>query len=273
MKSPSHVITWMFSFAWISCVVAEPDADPFAITEDASEITAQAIMTSGGFKVSPIKAWDADPVRKGAWPPIEAPITFNANFTSPSMVWRVNGGYLASFDSGEFGASLFYADTDDQRWTRLLNTHVQSLVSLGKDVFVVAGGLAHLTSARGEVHLLIRTNKGGWTSRKIIDSSFAVPSIVGTSKSFIEDGGISEKLAVIAFNHELVEIYLYRASHRKEPCIYWENHSKRNRANKSLHPTANRLRVEGVVTFYIVRRFSIRFGRSVELYVLQKCPS
>jgi len=41
------------------------------------------------------------------------------------------------------------------------------------------------------------------------------------------------------------------------------------RPNKSLHPTANLLGVEGVVTISHAQRLSLRFGRSVELYVRQ----
>jgi len=44
--------------------------------------------------------------------------------------------------------------------------------------------------------------------------------------------------------------------------------SKKNKPNKSLHPTANRLGVGGVVTiFTLLIDLPLRFGRSVELYV------
>jgi len=77
-------------------------------------------------------------------PEIKAPTTFKSAFDSPTKVWRVGGGFLASFDKGEFGGALFFALHGAKRWTLILDSHIQNLVDIGGGTFVAAGGVAPL---------------------------------------------------------------------------------------------------------------------------------
>ena len=173
-----------------------------------ASVYAEGFATTGGFDVKPLTRFDVEVVGKNDWPRVKPPITFNRNFTIPSRVWRVTGGYMATFDRGEFGASLFYVDSEGKQWTRVLNTHIQDLVKLDKDTFVVAGGLAHLTSYRGTVYILARDKHGGWATQKVISASHAVPSIAGMTMTSPLDVALSHKLIAISFSDDISEFSL-----------------------------------------------------------------
>lgn len=125
-------------------------------------------------------------------PGIKAPTAFNHSFESPTKVWRVSGGFLASFDKGEFGGALFFAQHGAKRWTLILRSHIQNLADIGGDTYVATGGLAHLSYVVGQAYVLSRNSKGKWNVKLIFQTGLGVPVIVGTTitkPDFEDEGG------------------------------------------------------------------------------------
>lgn len=81
----------------------------------------------------------------------------------PHVALRVDNGWLAGSNRGEWGGELvFIADDGTQRI--LLHENVEDIYVMG-DQAIALTGLAHLSSNRGVVHALFRDELGDWSTR------------------------------------------------------------------------------------------------------------
>lgn len=190
--------------------VAEPnpqgDQDPLAPPNPAPELKLAKgeFLIAGGLVVKPLSELTApELVPLKELPEIKAPTTFNRSFESPTKVWRVGGGFLASFDKGEFGGALFFAQHGSKRWTRILDSHIQNLVNIQGDTYLAAGGVAHLQYVGGHAYILSRNNKGEWKVNLIFKTEIGVPAILGTTYTKPDVEAKAEKLIVIGLNPSL----------------------------------------------------------------------
>lgn len=122
MKPPSFPLAlagWIAVAAWAPCAAEDkkPDTDdPFAVSDPIVEKPRGDAplpkKTTGGFVIEPYH----DGLQLGEWNEpvkIEMPVKFNSHFDQP-LIWRTDGGYLASFDGGEWGGALFSAAKGDR---------------------------------------------------------------------------------------------------------------------------------------------------------------
>ncbi len=154
--------------------------------------------TTLGFKVKPFDQWPRK-LMSSQWPPIEAPTTFNSHFEKPETVWEVDGGYIGSFNGGEFGSALFYADRNGNQWTRILAEPVEHCVQVKGDRFLLSGGLGHLDTVAGKVFFLERTPDGKWSTKKVLESDFGIPMLIGESRTRRFGDDPEERLFIISF--------------------------------------------------------------------------
>ena len=113
------------------------------------------------------------------WVEKEAPIIYSQEFDEPTKVWHAAGGYLASFDKGEFGGALFYANIGDKKWTKLFDDHVQHLCRFSDNCYMAIGGLAHGQAQKGTVYVFNLDKHGNWKIRKVFESDMGVPILLG----------------------------------------------------------------------------------------------
>jgi len=155
----------------------QEEPDPFL---DTSTPSPKSFETTGFFKVE--GNWqEPEGTLRDMWPSIPSPVEFNRHFAEPSKVWRVEGGYFAAFDGGEWGGGLFFAQDKAARWTRIVDAHIQDLCRFEGDEFLASGGIAHMSHEGGKAFLITRKPTGEWQSRRVFQSDLGVPRIVGTT--------------------------------------------------------------------------------------------
>lgn len=203
---------FIYSLAMVTCatiaVVAKPSQEKEAVS-DASHALNEPKPNQGAFTtvtaltVEPPDEWNPELVPERDWPDAEAPTNFNRNFEAPSAVWRIDGGFLASFDKGEFGGALFYLQHGAKKWSKIADAHVSHLQRFEGDSYLAVGGFAHGMTTSGCALLLTRDNNGKWKTRIAFETEVGVPRIVGTtfSESFLK--AKAEKLIVIALDSRL----------------------------------------------------------------------
>ena len=81
----------------------------------------------------------------------------------PDVALRVENGWLAGSNRGEWGGELVFV-SDDGSTKILLNENVENIHEIRGQV-VALTGLAHLSSNRGVVHALYRDESGDWSTR------------------------------------------------------------------------------------------------------------
>lgn len=81
----------------------------------------------------------------------------------PTVALRVDGGWLAGSNRGEWGGELVFI-ADNGSVDRLLAENVEDIYRLGGQI-VALTGLAHLSSNRGMVHSVSRDASGDWSVR------------------------------------------------------------------------------------------------------------
>ncbi len=200
--------------------LAEPnpqdDPDPFAPVPEQKLAKGEFFTAGAGWVVKPLSEWTSpELVPLEELPKIKAPTNFNRTFDSPNKVWRVRGGYLASFDKGEFGGALFFAQHGAKRWTRILDAHIQHLVGFERDTFLAAGGLAHLQCV-GYAFIISRSNNGKWKANPVFKTRLGVPAVLGTTFTESNFEAKSEKLIVIGLDPALAWKPLFGISRQGE---------------------------------------------------------
>lgn len=194
------IMTWLSLLTALTCF-ADPDQktdpDPFGELPASELQPAKGKFFAGGVTVKLVEDSNPEVVLEKDWPQIQPPTAFNQAFQKPAKIWRMDGGFIASFDAGEFGGALFFATTDAKRWTKVLDAHIQHLERYEGDTLLAVGGLAHLDNEHGRAHLLSRTNKGRWQARVVFETQVGVPSIIGTTVTDIAFKAKAERLIVI----------------------------------------------------------------------------
>jgi hypothetical protein len=201
----SHIVGTSLLLTAIGMAEPNPqdDQDPLAPPKPAPELKLAKgeFFTTTGLVVKPLNEWSRpESVPLNDLPEIKAPTTFNRAFEVPSKVWRVDGGFLASFDRGEFGGALFFAQHGSKRWTKIIDAFVQHLVCFEGDSYLVLGGLSHLASIRGEAFILSRNNNGKWKFHSVFKTDLGVPVVLGTTFTVPIDEAKAEKLVVIGLD-------------------------------------------------------------------------
>ena len=186
-------------------LVAAEEIDPFSddSTHEFLQRDDEVILTSGTYEVELTKRDGSQLLSRDKWPKIGKPTNFNRHFVEESQVWKVQGGYFSAFDYGEFGGALFFAGTNEKKWTRVVNGHVQDLVGYNGECFLAAGGLAHMGISGGAAYLIARDETGGWTGTKVFISEAGVPMVIGFSSTDSYQKTESKKLIVIGLKHSL----------------------------------------------------------------------
>lgn len=181
----------------------EPAPDPFAKnTEEGPKLLKGEFVTAAGLTVTPIEEWNTPLVARNEWPDVPAPTTFNRSFEFPTAVWRIDGGFLASFDAGEFGGALFFLRHSAKQWSKIVDAHVSHLQRYEGDSYLAVGGLAHLQTTEGKALLITRGNTGKWKSRIVFETQLGVPSILGTTFSDTFLKAKAEKLIVLGLDSQ-----------------------------------------------------------------------
>lgn len=82
----------------------------------------------------------------------------------PSVALRVDGGWLAGSNRGEWGGELVYI-ADNGKSTQLLDTNIEDIYQLG-DRYIATAGLAHLFMNDGMIYQLMQTENGAWQAKE-----------------------------------------------------------------------------------------------------------
>lgn len=185
--------------------MADPDpaeeVDPFADHgEQVPDPPKEGLFTAAGLTVKPVEGWNPKAIERADWPEVEPPTQFNRSFEAPTAVWRIDGGFLASFNAGEFGGALFFARHDARKWSKILDAHVSHLERFEGDSYLAAGGLAHLETTEGRAFLLTRGETGKWKAKLAFETQVGVPLIIGTSFTIPVFEAKADKLIVIALD-------------------------------------------------------------------------
>ncbi|MCW1884861.1 hypothetical protein OKA04_08985 [Luteolibacter flavescens] len=205
MKNQMHGLIYSLAIANFATITGVADPAPDAGSDssvshyvDEPKPLKGELMTDLGLKVKPPEGWSPPLVPQEDWPDVAAPTTFNQAFETPDKIWRIDGGFLASFDAGEFGGALFFSQHGAKRWTKVVDAHVTHLERFEGDTYLVAGGLAHLSITEGKAYLLSRSNTGRWRSKVVFATEVGVPFILGTTFTEPIGEAKTEKLIVIA---------------------------------------------------------------------------
>jgi len=173
------------AFGQSNNAAADPFADPTAesnrISKDDSEAP-KGFVTSSEIEVEAQAGWSPELIDEDEYPNIPGATDFNPMFEKPEFVWRVEAGYFAAFNAGEWGGGLFFASTTAKRWTRILDSHIQHLDGFSGSRFLAVGGLAHLTMMQGGAYLIWQSNDGTWKTKEVFHSLEGVPKTVGRAK-------------------------------------------------------------------------------------------
>ncbi|WP_411846741.1 hypothetical protein AAFN60_04045 [Roseibacillus persicicus] len=100
-------------------------------------------------------------------------------FYQPKAMWRVDDGFIGSYDGGEFGGALFHFSKDGSQRTLIVGEHVDDVTQMGENEFFAAGGLEHLDAGTGSLIALERRKDGSWRTKVLARFSDGVAGIVG----------------------------------------------------------------------------------------------
>lgn len=179
----------------------EKESAPFAVpSDDSTKRNEGELVTATVLKVTPVEGWNPQLVPRELWPDVAAPTNFNRSFEAPSAVWRIAGGFLASFDAGEFGGALFFSAHGAKKWTKIVDAYVSHLERFEGDCYLAVGGMAHLTTAEGSALLITRDKNGNWKSMVAFETQIGVPRIIGTTMTEAFLKAKADKLIVIAID-------------------------------------------------------------------------
>jgi hypothetical protein len=180
----------------------EAELDPFNPTVEELKLLKGEFLTTAGRIVKPLEGCNPKLVLRDEWPDITAPTTFNRAFDYPTAVWRIDGGFIASFNAGEFGGALFFWQHGSKQWIKIVDAHVSHLECFEGDSCLAVGGLAHFQTTEGKAILITRGKTGNWNSKIVFETEVGVPLILGTTFSNAIYKAKAEKLIVIGLDSE-----------------------------------------------------------------------
>lgn len=103
-------------------------------------------------------------------------------FGRPKAMWRLDDGFLAAYDGGEFGGALFYFSRDGKTRELVVAEHISDLISVSKGQYIATGGLEHLDSVTGLVVSLKQGQDLGWKSQVVARFFDGIAGISGRTK-------------------------------------------------------------------------------------------
>lgn len=125
------------------------------------------------------------------WPQKEMDLSSSKNrwFERPHRLQRVEGGWLAGYNGGEFGAELWWFSTDGKRSYKISNHQVNQFL-VTDDAVYAAEGLSHLSMSEGSVVRLSNV-EGKWKAETFAKPEIGEPSglVQVENGSFIALGG------------------------------------------------------------------------------------
>ncbi|NHN26120.1 hypothetical protein FIA58_010570 [Flavobacterium jejuense] len=80
---------------------------------------------------------------------------------------KLENGYLAGFDGGEFGGSLYWFGNNGIDNYKICNGRIKDII-LNEDTIFVMEGLSHLGSNNGKI-LELELNNGKWVSKEFLN--------------------------------------------------------------------------------------------------------
>lgn len=134
-------------------------------------------------------------VAEAGWPDHQAPTILNSWFEKPSRVWPTAGGFLVSYEAGEWGGALFYLPDGGDKLSLITRGHISSIVNLGRNTFVAGGGLEH-GMEHGAVYRFWVDDKLEWKCEQVFFTWTGTPAVLG----------ISPRGAVVAITKDISEI-------------------------------------------------------------------
>ncbi|MCB1099714.1 MAG: hypothetical protein KDN22_29360 [Verrucomicrobiae bacterium] len=113
----------------------------------------------------------------------------NRWFKRPHRLQRVEDGWLAGYNGGEFGAELWWFSPDGTRSYKISDHQLNQFLVTDDGIFA-AEGLSHLGSLEGSVIRLSRPD-GTWVAETLAKPEFGEPSglVQVEDDSFIALGG------------------------------------------------------------------------------------
>lgn len=146
-------------------VLREPRESKLRIDNDAEQLAKM------GYAATVLSYGEAEPVPQGAGAPKVIELTPN-NIVEhrstvsqvPSVALRVDGGWLAGSDRGEWGGELVFLGDDGVNQT-ILDENIKDIYRLGPRIVVVTG-LAHLMMSKGMLYEITRSDVGKWKARR-----------------------------------------------------------------------------------------------------------
>jgi hypothetical protein len=98
----------------------------------------------------------------------------NPNFKFPYRLQRVEDGWLAGYNGGEFGAELWWFSPDGSRSYKVSDHQINQFLAVN-DVVLAAEGLSHLSTSEGSIIRLSKKD-GKWRTEVVAKPDFGEPS-------------------------------------------------------------------------------------------------
>lgn len=104
----------------------------------------------------------------------------------PDVALRIENGWLAGVDRGEWGGDLVFVG-DDGKSERILATNIEDIYAFGES-YVAVTGLSHLGMSEGAVIKINQVDGGGWSSEvwRVLPSAPSRSWFVETGELYIE---------------------------------------------------------------------------------------
>jgi hypothetical protein len=98
--------------------------------------------------------------------PMEIPLGSQPS-VAPTQVLKVNDGWMAGYNQGEFGAALWWYATDGKQRHKISDHQVNQFIVHKERIFAVEG-LAHMGTDEGSL-IEIRHNRKQWTATTFVE--------------------------------------------------------------------------------------------------------
>ncbi len=103
--------------------------------------------------------------------PLPFPVDTEANnfqFAGSQLATPVTNGWIASFNKGEFGGSVWWFSTDGKEHYRISEENIEAFVPTTLGLFMLEG-LAHGNADEGSLRRLVQGRDGRWSSELFVD--------------------------------------------------------------------------------------------------------
>lgn len=117
----------------------------------------------------------------------------------PNIALRVNGGWLAGGNRGEWGGELVFIP-DNGKATKILDENIENIYKHG-DRYIAITGLAHMSMNDGMIYELLQTKDGNWqtnewlklpgspASSRLVETGEILINTIGGGSILLSDNG------------------------------------------------------------------------------------